>query len=370
MVVLGRLALLRVLAVVLCLAAAGWSVRAQRRDDFPTARLVRAPRLALPIEVDSSVPVLWDLVDGIPTLFAFASWGGVPTLLAGPRLDATRRVDTIALGPHPGWGVWFESVLADDSGTWFGYYHNEIAGEVCGRPVQSILRIGAARSRDRGLTWENLGTILEGPAGGVVCDTNNRFVLGGVGDLSAILDADRLYLYLFVSQYSSDRGAQGVAVTRLAWSDRDEPQGRLDVWRDGAWLPASRTYDAEGMPLGWSYPVGTPLVPVTKPWHDGNPAADAFWGPSVHWNTYLERYVMFLNRAENESFDNEGLYVSYAGTLRDPRAWSTPRKVMDGGGWYPQVVGLEPNIGTDKVAGQRARFLVTGRSDWMIEFER
>ena len=70
--------------------------------------------------------------------------------------------------------------------------------------------------------------------------------------------------------------------------------------------------------------------------------ADAFWGPSVHWNTYLERYVMFLNRAENERFDNEGLYVSYATRLDDPRAWSTPRKVMDGGEWYPQVVGLEP----------------------------
>jgi hypothetical protein len=43
---------------------------------------------------------------------------------------------------------------------------------------------------------------------------------------------------------------------------------------------------------------------------------------------------------------------------------------MNGGGWYPQVAGLEPGMGTDKVAGQRARFFVTGRSESFIEFER
>ena len=42
---------------------------------------------------------------------------------------------------------------------------------------------------------------------------------------------------------------------------------------------------------------------------------------------------------------------------------------MDGGGWYPQVAGLEPG-GTDKLAGQRARFFITGRSEAFIEFRR
>ena len=42
------------------------------------------------------------------------------------------------------------------------------------------------------------------------------------------------------------------------------------------------------------------------------------WGPSIHWNTYLERYVMLLNRAKDESFNNEGIYVSYARTLMIP----------------------------------------------------
>jgi hypothetical protein len=362
------LQLTRALAVC-CLCVAAWaSLGAQ--DRLPSVRLTRAPRLVLPADVDAGVPMLWDRIDGVPTLFALASWGGVPALLAGPGLDTMRRVDGVTVKPHPGWGVWFESTLIDEGGVWYGYYHHEIAGEICGRPEQSILRIGAARSTDRGLTWEDLGPILEGPSDGVVCATNNRFVLGGVGDFSAILDRDRRDLFLFVSQYSRDRSAQGVAVARLAWADRDAPQGQVDVWRDGAWIPPRPALDAEGRPAGWSYPAGTPLMPVTQPWHDGRPEADAFWGPSVHWNTYLERYVMFLNRSENERFVNEGLYVSYAATLGDPRAWSTPRKVMDGGEWYPQVVGLEPGEGTDKLAGQRARFFITGRSDWTIEFQR
>jgi hypothetical protein len=109
---------------------------------------------------------------------------------------------------------------------------------------------------------------------------------------------------------------------------------------------------------------------VTRAWHDGNAAADAFWGASVHWNDYVEQYVMLLNRARDEQFNNEGIYASYAPTLDDPAAWSAPRKLRDGGGWYPQVVGLEPGSGTDKRAGRRARFFLTGRSEQYIEFEK
>ena len=109
-------------------------------------------------------------------------------------------------------------------------------------------------------------------------------------------------------------------------------------------------------------------MPVREPWHDADPDADAYWGPSVHWNTYLERYVMLLNRTKNERFDNEGIYVSYSRALDDPRAWTAPKKLMNGGGWYPQVAGLDAGQGTDKQAGRRARFFLTGKSDQMIEF--
>jgi hypothetical protein len=43
---------------------------------------------------------------------------------------------------------------------------------------------------------------------------------------------------------------------------------------------------------------------------------------------------------------------------------------MSGGEWYPQVIGEETGTGTDRMAGRRARFFMTGRSDRWIEFER
>ena len=43
---------------------------------------------------------------------------------------------------------------------------------------------------------------------------------------------------------------------------------------------------------------------------------------------------------------------------------------MNGGSWYPQVIGGEHGVGTDRLAGRRARFFMTGRSERIIEFER
>jgi hypothetical protein len=41
---------------------------------------------------------------------------------------------------------------------------------------------------------------------------------------------------------------------------------------------------------------------------------------------------------------------------------------LDGGGWYPQVIGLEPGRGTDKEAGEIARLFVEGWSRHLIKF--
>ena len=341
-----------------------------QQETLPSARLVPAPRLAMPGAVDSNVPMTWELVDGSWQLFAFTSFGGIPALLSGAALDQMRQIGPVTI-VGPGDGIWIESIVPDDSGAWYAYYHHEQPAYECGRPDRSIPRIGSARSTDRGVTWEDLGIVLEAPPGSVACASSNRFVIGGVGDVTAMLTPDRTDLFLFFSHYSKVPSEQGVMVARLAWADRDAPGGQATIWRNGAWLPARHVAGAgEDSPASWDYPAGTPLVPVSQPWHDGHAAADAFWGPSVHWNQYLERYVMLLNRAKDESFNNEGLYVSYARTLGDPRAWSAPRKIMNGGGWYPQVAGLEPMTGTDKLAGQRARFFVTGRSEHYIEFQR
>src|SRR6185436_17650564 len=74
---------------------------------LPT-HLVSAPTLAVPGRVDSSVPMLWTRIDGVLTLVAFASWGGVPVRMAGPNLEGLQVTGGVALDPFPLNGVWFE----------------------------------------------------------------------------------------------------------------------------------------------------------------------------------------------------------------------------------------------------------------------
>jgi hypothetical protein len=354
------------LTVCAC-AALGASLPAQTAA-LPTTRLLPAPAFAVPGRVDSGVPMTWTHIDGQLTLVAFASWGGIPERLAGPDLERLQPTGEVVIAPHPGDGIWFESVIPDQTDeTWYAYYHHEVPAHACGRPDRSIPRIGAARSTDRGVTWQNLGIILEAPSGSDFCGSSNRFVFGGVGDVSAMVDRDWKDVYFYVSNYGRDPRTQGVGLARLAWADRDAPQGRLTIWQDGVWLPP-RARPANDGTDGWEYPPATPLVRPASPWHDGMQAADAFWGPSIHWNTSLERYVMLLNRTRDEAFNNEGIYVSFAATLDEPRAWSAPRKILDGGGWYPQVAGPEPGSGTDKHTGRRARLFLTGKSTRYIEF--
>lgn len=354
-------------AAVACLAFGSATAQEPRT---PTARVTSASRLLLPGEIDSGVPLVWDLADGASHLFALSSWGGIPKVAQGPSLEGLQTLGPVTFTVHPGHGVWFESVLVDEAGAWYGFYHHERPADECGRPDRQLPRIGAARSTDHGVTWDDLGVVLDAPPGTEACGSSNRFVLGGVGDVSAVLDADRQDIYLYFSQYGRDPGIQGVALARLAWADRDSPAGKVMVWNDGAWLPAERASADDEEPARWSYPAGTPLVAATRPFHDGVGAADVYWGASIHWNTHLERYVMLVNRARDEQFNQDGIYVSFAPTLADPAAWSAPRKLLNGGGWYPQVAGLEPGEGTDKLAGRRARLFITGRSEHVIEFDR
>jgi len=334
------------------------AVDAAQYDPLPSVRLVHAPRLTLSTDVDSNIPMVWERVEGLWRLFAFTSINGIPSRHTGASLDRLQNGGRAALVPDPGHGVWIQSIVPDENGAWYGFYHHERPAEVCGRPDQFILRLGAARSRDHGRTWQDLGIILEAAPDTLACASPNRYVIGGVGDVSALLTPDRADLFLFFSQYSRHPAHQGVAVARLAWADRDAPVGRLTVWAGRAWIPSRGEI------------AGAPLVAVSKPWHDGSPDADAFWGPSIHWNHYLGRYVMLLNRARDEDFNSDGIYISYARSLRDPRQWSAPRKILDRPMWYPQVAGLDPATGTDREAGRRARFFVHGRSEYYIDFLR
>lgn len=342
----------------------------------PRATLVSGSTLTLSGAVDSNSPVIWDLDAGQRKMFVLTSHSGVPSITEGTSPDRLGVATPITITPHPGYGVWMEGIVSDDVDTWYGFYHNEWPASRCGREDRAVPRIGAAKSNDRGRTWEDIGVILQARRGTSACESTNKFVIGGVGDLSVMLDPDKQYLYIFYSQYQEDAAAQGVAVARMQWADRDRPWGKMELWRDGVWDPdEGRRQLMEALPgqsrrLEWTYSAATPLVAPSLPWHDADNKVDAFWGPSVHWNTALEQYVMLLNRAKDEDYNQEGIYVSFAPRLDDPSLWTTPQKILNGGKWYPQVIGSTPGSGTDKLAGASARFFMSGKSEWLINFSK
>jgi hypothetical protein len=88
----------------------------------------------------------------------------------------------------------------------------------------------------------------------------------------------------------------------------------------------------------------------------------------VHYNRALAAYVMLLNHTAGGASDlrQEGIYVSISRTLDDPSGWSPPMRIVRGGGWYPEVIGLEEGMG-DAEAGGMARFFMAGFSAWQME---
>lgn len=96
----------------------GLSGSSAQETRVPTARLVPASTFALPGRVDSNNPLVWHDVDGVPTLTALTSWGGVPELARGPSLERLASEGGTTFEPHPGHGVWMEAVVPDTQGAW------------------------------------------------------------------------------------------------------------------------------------------------------------------------------------------------------------------------------------------------------------
>lgn len=317
------------------------------------ARVRAVAEVAMPTRVDSNSPSFWR--DG--RLFWFGSHGR-PWLSEGANVFGpwdTREVDFRSLYAMP---HWMEAVWSDDDGTIWGWYHSEPIGLV-GSSTLTAPKIGAVVSFDGGNTLHDLGILLESsepldPA------AQNGYFAGGNGDCSVILDRDRQFFYFLFDNYGGPAESQGVVIARMAFEDRFNPVGKVFKYCDGEWREAG---------LGGRT---TPIFPVRRAWNFKDP--DALWGPSIHWNTHLNCYVMLLNRAQGEpGWAQEGIYVSFSPDLSNPERWSEPVKILDKSefpAWYffyPQVMGLEEG-GTDTLAGRTARLFVGGVSKWEIDF--
>lgn len=303
--------------------------------------------------VDGNSPGFW--VDG--ELRVYTSTGAQPEAMSGRDIASLQMAEHPVVTPGDHYPIWIESVWRDEDGTVYGWYHHEPSG-LCGGKLTAP-KIGAVVSEDGGKTFRDLGIVLES-GDPVNCNAQNGFFGGGHGDFSVILDRERHYFYFLFGSYGGPWWTQGVAMARMAFEDRAQPVGAVHKYADGAWTEPG---------IGGAV---TPILPPRVGWNFED--TDSFWGPAIHWNTAIERYVVLLNRACcDKGWPQEGIYIMYGTDLSDPATWTYPQKILDDAdigfapGFYPQVFGTGEGE-TDSLAGQSPRLFVKGVSKWEIHF--
>ncbi|MEZ0611306.1 hypothetical protein ACAW74_22535 [Fibrella sp. WM1] len=316
--------------------------------------------------------------------------------------------------------IWFETVYqakTDSSGrTLYAVYHNENYPSTLpydaktGEGYQTrnwpegikepgsmaaVCRIGIMKSTDGGRSWTNRGLFLEDKQPRMILrkhNTGNTFA-GGVGDPSAVVSGD--YLYLFYGEYGYpgtyqeatydpqvERRGQCISVARIRLADLDQPQGKALRWDGSAF-----TVPFDG--------VGKPVASLQIPEAAGggptsSPKAGYHWGPSVSWNTHLNAWVMLMAKATGPSWAGSSIHIAFnphanLGEALNSQDWTKPQPLLDRPGsflWYPS---LQPTNTPDDIKnrhtclrlGQRARLFVKDiqpkqsqyLSEYMIEFE-
>ncbi len=298
---------------------------------------------------DSNSPVHWR--NGQMIVF---NSDGMPIRSEGTAVENLRRVRAVQLNTYQNRPLWIESTYLDTDGTLYAWYHHEVYS-YCEGNYLTAPEIGMMVSHDNGINFRDFGIILTSGEQSD-CAAENGYFAGGNGDFSVLLDEDKKYFHIYYSNYAGSLSSQGIAVARLAFADRLDPVGQ--VWKN---------YGGE-----WNEPglggFSEAVFPAKVSWVRAD--ADAFWGPSLHYNTYLNKYVMLMNRACCEpGWPPEGIYVSYSSDLADPKSWSPPQQILSNVGWYPMVIGLGVEE-TDKRAGQTARLFVGSDSRWVLNFRR
>ena len=317
--------------------------------------------------------------------------------------------------------VWFETIWQDTSDvtgkTLYAIYHNEnypstlpfdsLSGSGYKNhkwPVglkgpespAAVCRIGIMKSVNSGRSWENKGIFIE--------DLNPRLILlphntsltfaGGVGDPSAVLSGE--YLYLFYGEYGypgiydeysydreTERKGQCISVARIHVSDLDNPEGKAKRW-DG---------DSFSAPHNG---IGAPVISLQIDTADGGGAASSpgggfHWGPSVSWNTYLNCWVMLMGHVTGQSWAGNEIYISFnpyknLGEGDHSQMWSKPKLLLKKEGyflWYPSLQPTDSkedieNRYTSLRLGQKARLFVKYlkpnndryMSEYIIEFTK
>lgn len=304
-----------------------------------------AERIQLPGFVDSNSPAVW----WQDRLVVFTS-DNTPKRSEGPDIFNLVGPEIVEWN-GPAKPRWIEAAWADpEDGTIYAWYHHEPSG-ICPGNKLTAPEIGAAVSFDGGRSFEDFGIILRS-ADTPDCGFRNAFFAGGHGDFSVAVSGD--YFYFVFTTYGGPSYNQGLGLARLAFADRARPVGLVSKYFQGEWKEPG---------------LGGHLTSVLRPsagWETGRPVA--YWGPSVHWNHSFGNYVMLVNRSCCDArWHQEGVYISMNSDLANPDGWSEPVRLLEGGDWYPQVIGLGPGE-TAAHAGAVSRLFVRGLSSLELVF--
>jgi hypothetical protein len=283
--------------------------------------------------------------------------------------------------------VWFETIYQDTTDisgkTLFAVYHNENypatlpydsltglgyidknwpQGITGPKSPAAVCRIGIMKSTDGGLRWENRGIFIEDKQPRMILKPHNtsKTFAGGVGDPSAVVSGQ--YLYLFYGEYGYPGVYQGnaydpekewlgqcISIARIKVSDLDHPEGKARRWDGHAFTVP---HDGVG--------ASVDSLRVAKSENGGpasSPESSFHWGPSVSWNTFLQCWVMLMARAEGPSWAGDKIYISFnpykdLGDGNHSQAWTKPKLLLEKKGfflWYPS---LQPLNSADDISGQ------------------
>ena len=98
-------------------------------------------------------------------------------------------------------------------------------------------------------------------------------------------------VYFLFSSYGGDLEEQGISFARMRWIHRDRPLDRFSgqslvlKWDGEGW-------NADGI-AGRSVAIMHDVAQVSWTSSDNR----GYWGPSVHWNTDLHKFIVLMSRS-------------------------------------------------------------------------
>ena len=304
--------------VFLFLATSGMSLPAQEFRLSGEVKIVPAAKPELPIYVYSpdghitAYPQRGNWIVFWPGTDSYSSEGKTISNLSGARKVLSKGDET----EFDNGGAWLYAVFPQIGNRMLGFYHAE-DHKFAADPTSTFIAyksIARCSSTDGGRTWKKDAQILTGEK-----PKPEKAEWSGAGDHCVIWDAaTKRYFCYFQEQ----------GILRMAMSE--DAEGRPGTWKK--WFEGGFTEPGIG---GRATPI-----PNLVDKEGGN--------PSVHWNTFLRRWVMVYHNWTGD------LLISRSADLT---SWTAPKLLLEkpsvaGKVWYPTIIGT-----TDKEAGEKAILL-------------